>query len=52
MEQKISNIKDTRKKMDILKKENAKYKKSLTQNSQEIWDTMKIPNLKIIDKTG
>ena len=29
-------------------KENVKSKKFLTQNIQEIWDTMKKPNLRII----
>ena len=33
--------------MDELAKENAKYKMFLTQNIQEIWDTMKRPNLRI-----
>lgn len=31
-------------------KENAKCKRFLIQNIQEIWDTMKRPNLKIIGK--
>jgi hypothetical protein len=30
-------------------KENAKSKKFLTQNIQEIWDTMKRPNIRIIE---
>jgi hypothetical protein len=34
--------------MDIKIKENAKCKRMLTQNIQEIQDTMKIPNLRII----
>jgi hypothetical protein len=38
-----SGIKD----IDALVKENTKYIK-LNQNIQEIWDTMKIPNLRII----
>ena len=36
------------KKMDISVKENAKSKRFLIQNIQEIWDTMKTPNLRII----
>jgi hypothetical protein len=34
--------------MDTTIKENAKYKKILTQNIQEIQDTMRRPNLRII----
>lgn len=34
--------------MEILVKENVIYKNLLTQNSQEIWDPMKSPNLRII----
>ena len=34
--------------MDTQVKENAKSKNLLTQNIQEIWDTMKRPNLRII----
>ena len=34
--------------MDTLVKENSKPKKLLDQNMQKIWDTMKIPNLRII----
>jgi hypothetical protein len=34
--------------MDTTVKENAKYKKILTQNIQEIQDTMRRPNLRII----
>jgi hypothetical protein len=34
--------------IDTSGKENVKSKKCLTQNIQEIWDTMKIPNLRII----
>jgi hypothetical protein len=33
-----------------LVKENAKILKCVTQNMQEIWDTMKRPNLRIIGK--
>jgi hypothetical protein len=35
--------------IDTTVKENAKYKKLLTQNIQEIQDTMRRPNLSIID---
>jgi hypothetical protein len=34
--------------MDTTMKENAKYKKILTQNIQEVQDTMRRPNQKII----
>jgi hypothetical protein len=44
MEERISGIEY----IDTLVKENTKYKKVLTQNIQEIWDTMKRPNLRII----
>ena len=37
-----------RKKIDSLAKENIKSNKFLTQNIQEIWDTMKRTNLRII----
>ena len=48
MEERISNAEDTIEKIDSSVKENIKSNKSLTQNIQEIWDTMKRPNLKII----
>lgn len=47
MEKRISGIEDMIEEMDILAKENVKSKK-LTQNIQEIWDTIKRPNLRII----
>ena len=34
--------------IDTSGKENVKSKKCLTQNIQEIWDTMKRPNLRIM----
>jgi hypothetical protein len=34
--------------MDTTIKENAKYKKILTQNNQEIQDTIRRPNLRIV----
>jgi hypothetical protein len=48
MEERISGIEDTIEDIDILVKENTKCKKFLTLNMQEIWDTMKRPNLRII----
>ena len=41
MEKKISDIEDTIEEIDTLIKENIKFIKFLTQNIQEIWDTMK-----------
>ena len=48
MEERISNVEDTIKEIDLLVKENIKFNKSLTQNIPEIRDTMKRPNLRII----
>ena len=48
MEEIISGIEDTRKDINTSVKVNRKGKKFLIQNIQEIWDTMKRPNLKII----
>ncbi|OPX54009.1 RBD-like domain-containing protein [Oceanospirillum multiglobuliferum] len=48
MEQRISDAEDMIEKIDSSVKENNKDKKVLTQNVQEIWDTMKRPNLRII----
>ena len=48
MEDRISSIEDTIEEIDSLMKENIKSNKSLTQNIQETWDTMKKPNLRII----
>jgi hypothetical protein len=45
MEKKISGVTNTIAKIDILIKENVKDTKFLKQNIQEIWDTMKKPNL-------
>jgi hypothetical protein len=45
---KISGAEDTIENMDTTIKENAKSKKILTQNIQEIQDTVRRPNLKII----
>jgi hypothetical protein len=48
MEDRISDAEDSIKNMDITIKENAKSPKILTQNIQEIKDTMRSPNLRII----
>jgi recombinational DNA repair protein RecR len=48
MEQRISGIKDTIEVMDTLVKENTKCENFPTQNTQEICDTMKRENLRII----
>jgi hypothetical protein len=47
MGERISGAEDSIENMDIRIKENAKYKKILTQNIQEIQDTIR-PNLWII----
>jgi hypothetical protein len=46
--ERITGIEDTIENTDITVKENEKYKKLLTQNIQEIQDTMKRLNLRII----
>jgi hypothetical protein len=48
MEERISAAEDTIENMDITIKENTKLKKILTQNIQEIQDTMRRQNLRII----
>ena len=48
MEERISGAEDTIENIDTTVKENAKCKKILTQNIQEIQDTMRRPNLRII----
>jgi hypothetical protein len=48
MEERISGAEDSRENMGTTIKENAKCKKILTQNIQEIQDIMRRPNLKII----
>jgi hypothetical protein len=48
MEERISGAEDSIENMDTTVKENAKSKKNLTQNIQEIQDTIKRPNLRII----
>jgi hypothetical protein len=47
MEERTSGIEGTMEEIDTSVKENAKSKKFLTQNIQEIWDTMKRSNLRI-----
>jgi hypothetical protein len=49
MEERISGAEDSVENIDTTIKENAKWKKILTQNIQEIQDTMRRPNLRIID---
>jgi chromosome segregation ATPase len=48
IEDRISGLEDTIKEIDTTVKENSKHKKLLTQSIQEIQDTMKRPNLRII----
>jgi archaeosine-15-forming tRNA-guanine transglycosylase len=43
-----TSLEDTIAEINISVKENDKYKMFLTQSIQEIWDTMKRPNLRII----
>jgi hypothetical protein len=47
MEERISGTEDSIENMDTTIKENAKCKKTLSQNIQEIQDTMRRPNLQI-----
>ena len=48
MEERISESEDTIEKINALIKENSKSNKFSSQNIQEIWDTIKKPNLRII----
>jgi prefoldin subunit 5 len=48
IEERISGEEDTTENIDTTVKENEKCKKILTQNIQEIQDTMRRPNLRII----
>jgi hypothetical protein len=48
MEERISGAEDSIENMDTTIKENAKCKKILSQNIQEIQDTMRRPNLRLI----
>ena len=43
VEEKIPELEDTIEELDSSVKENVKFNKSLTQNIQEIWDTLKRP---------
>ena len=49
IEERISGIEDITEDIDITVKENRKCKKFLTQNTHETQDTMKRPNLRIIE---
>ena len=46
MEDRISGVEDRTEEIDTSVKENVKSKKFLAQTTQEIWDTMKRPNLR------
>jgi chromosome segregation ATPase len=48
MEERISGTEDSIENMDTIIKENTKSKRILNQNIQEIQDTMRRPNLRII----
>jgi hypothetical protein len=48
MEERISGVEDSIENMDTTFKENAKCQNILTQNIQEIQDTMRRPNLRIM----
>ena len=48
MEERISGVENMVEKLDSLVKENAEYKKIVTQNIQEIQDTVKRLNLRIL----
>jgi TolA-binding protein len=49
MEERLSGAEDSIENMDITIKENGKCNKILNQNIQEVQDTMRRPNLQIID---
>ena len=49
MEERPSDAEDSNKNVDTTINENAKCKKVLSRNIQEIQDTMRRPNLRIID---
>jgi chromosome segregation ATPase len=48
IEERLSSVEDTVEEIDTTVKENSKHKKLLNQRIQEIQDTMKRPNLRII----
>ena len=52
IEEWISDSEDTIEKINALTKENSKSNKFSSQNIQEIWDTIKRPNLRIIGVEG
>jgi hypothetical protein len=52
IEERISGTEDTIKNIDTTVKENVKSKNLLTLNIQEIQDTMRRPNLRIIGMEG
>ncbi|KAL6083306.1 hypothetical protein STEG23_037110, partial [Scotinomys teguina] len=49
MEETIFGVEETREEIDLLVGENSKAKKVATETIQKIWDTMKRPNLRIIE---
>ena len=49
-EERKSSAEDTIEEIDSSVNKNIKFNKSLTQNIQVIWDTMKRPNLRIIEE--
>ncbi|KAL6073605.1 hypothetical protein STEG23_027906 [Scotinomys teguina] len=51
-EERVSHIEDTIEEIDSSVKENTKANNVITQNVQEMWDTMKRPNLKIMGIEG
>ena len=48
IEERISDSEDTIEKLNALTEENSKFNKFSSQNIQEMWDTIKKPNLRII----
>ena len=52
IEEWVSGVEDTVEEIDTTVKENSKHKKLLTQSIQDIQDTMKRPNLRIIGIEG
>ena len=48
IEERISGTEDTIENIDTTVKENTKHKRLLTQNMQEIQDTMRRPNLRVV----
>jgi hypothetical protein len=52
VEERISDIEDTIEEVGTMVKENIKSKKLLVQKIQEIWDMIKISNLRMVDIKG